>query len=310
MLKRLHPLLQGGIFPLSLILGLSGYHLAVQAGWPPLLIQMGIFAATLMLVILLEIVLPKVALWRKGTGDWRVDAPSFAVLMGGVDPFVKIVSPPLVATLVPMLADIGLRGVWPEGWHFFAQLALAAVIAEFGQYWTHRLAHRPNWLWRCHALHHSARRIYWLNGFRVHPFNMIWHHFAGVFILMLLGAGIDVIVGYGALTAMVSLFQHGNIDLTFGPLNYIFSTAELHRWHHSERPEEANRNFGGVLILWDLVFGTFHHRPGAMPQALGLFPGSVYPEQRLDKQLVAPFFWPAQPPMSEEIPAVPDTKPS
>jgi len=57
-------------------------------------------------------------------------------------------------------------------------------------------------------------------------------------------------------TAVHGMFQHANIALQLGPLNWIFSMAELHRWHHSRTREEAHSNFGANLILWDVIFGT------------------------------------------------------
>ena len=56
--------------------------------------------------------------------------------------------------------------------------------------------------------------------------------------------------------AVHGLFQHCNVHLRLGPLNWVFSMAELHRWHHSPDSAEANHNYGGNLILWDIVFGT------------------------------------------------------
>ncbi len=71
--------------------------------------------------------------------------------------------------------------------------------------------------------------------------------------------------------------QHANLDARHGPLNYLLSTNELHRWHHSTVSHEANRNYGNALILWDLVFGTFkYHKGENAPQQVGLFSGSAH----------------------------------
>ena len=72
----------------------------------------------------------------------------------------------------------------------------------------------------------------------------------------LLGADARVIALVTLFTAIHGLFQHCNVDIRLGPLNWFFSMAELHRWHHSKRIEEANTNYGANLILWDVVFGT------------------------------------------------------
>jgi sterol desaturase/sphingolipid hydroxylase (fatty acid hydroxylase superfamily) len=87
-------------------------------------------------------------------------------------------------------------------------------------------------------------------------------------------------------------FQHANIDLRLGPLNYFFSMAELHRWHHSRDIREANQNYGSNCIVWDLVFGTFYWPRDRRPPAdVGLSELPDFP-QRLGRQLLSPFLWP------------------
>jgi sterol desaturase/sphingolipid hydroxylase (fatty acid hydroxylase superfamily) len=86
-----------------------------------------------------------------------------------------------------------------------------------------------------------------------------------------------------------SWLQHANVDVRPGPLGYLFSTTDLHRLHHDASPDRGNANYGGTLVLWDLVFGTRREFPreGA-PVAVGLErPGDV-PDDYLG-QLVAPF---------------------
>ena len=59
--------------------------------------------------------------------------------------------------------------------------------------------------------------------------------------------------------AVVGLFQHANMDIRLGPLNYVFSAAPVHRWHHSRARVEADHNYGDNFIFWDLVFGTYYN---------------------------------------------------
>jgi sterol desaturase/sphingolipid hydroxylase (fatty acid hydroxylase superfamily) len=85
-----------------------------------------------------------------------------------------------------------------------------------------------------------------------------------------------------------NLFQHCNIDVKIGPLNYVFSMAELHRLHHSDDPAESNANYGGHLALWDLVFGTrLWPRKRPAPEHLGLTDLPLFPET-LGAQLLSP----------------------
>ena len=83
------------------------------------------------------------------------------------------------------------------------------------------------------------------------------------------------------------------MPIRIGPLNWIFSMAELHRWHHSKTVREANSNYGQNLIIWDVVFGT-RYLPADRepPKEIGLADLPAYPMGWLAQQL-APFRWSA-----------------
>ena len=70
--------------------------------------------------------------------------------------------------------------------------------------------------------------------------------------------GEPVIAMYFVFYAVNGFFQHSNIELRYGLLNYVISGAELHRWHHSRTIDEANTNFGQTVSVWDWVFGTYY----------------------------------------------------
>jgi ornithine lipid hydroxylase len=281
------------LFPTVLVTAVGAVAGGMAAGLPGMPLQFGSFVFALLTVIVFERVLPEDAGGtRARAGDWKVDAVSFAGVMAVVNPLLELGGPLVIAGFVAELGLIGSLGLFPQDWPFALQVALAALLAEFGGYWMHRLAHESPLLWRFHASHHSSERIYWLNGYRVHPLNAVWHHLAGVFIVKLAGAGPEVVTVYLAIAGVLSAFQHANIRLILGPLNWVFSTNELHRWHHADRPEEANRNYGGVLVIWDLVFGTYLRRPGARPARYGLFPGNErYPRASWWRQIAVPFAW-------------------
>ena len=90
--------------------------------------------------------------------------------------------------------------------------------------------------------------------------------------------------------AVHGLFQHANIDVRLGPLNWLFSMAELHRWHHSSRLAETNHNYGATLILWDVVFGTRYLPERSAPEVIGIPDIPNFPRGFLG-QLAVPFRW-------------------
>lgn len=66
----------------------------------------------------------------------------------------------------------------------------------------------------------------------------------------------EVVYAASLVSAVHNFASHANVDLRLGPLNWVFSAVELHRWHHAQRVEDANHNYGGTLILWDVLLGT------------------------------------------------------
>lgn len=230
----------------------------------------------------LERVMPFERDWVQPDGDVAVDTTSALVLIGVIDPLIKAGIPILALCMLRSTAAEA-RPDWFLGDLPFAGQVLAALLwVEFSMYWSHRLHHTARALWWLHALHHSSRRLYWLNAYRFHPLNHALNLTASLLPLWLLGAPIAVMLGTTAVTLPVIVLQHANIDLRSGWLNRILSTNELHRWHHSRLPHEANANFGHALVIWDQVFGTYKPVPaqrGAV--AIGLFDDAAgYPGTR------------------------------
>jgi sterol desaturase/sphingolipid hydroxylase (fatty acid hydroxylase superfamily) len=181
--------------------------------------------------------------------------------------------------------------LWPSGWPLLSQLALALVVAELAQYWLHRWQHEHDALWRFHAVHHSAPRLYWLNAARFHPVDLGLLYLVGYLPLIALGAPETVIMLFTLFDAVFGMFQHSNIAMRLGPLNYVFSAGEPHRWHHSRTLAEANSNYGSNLIVWDLVFGSFFLPAGRQPPiAIGIADMPNFP-QSYGAQLASPFRW-------------------
>jgi sterol desaturase/sphingolipid hydroxylase (fatty acid hydroxylase superfamily) len=175
---------------------------------------------------------------------------------------------------------------WPRDWPYLAQVLLAGLPLDLSLYAMHRLSHRYGFLWRMHSIHHSSRRLYWLNGERRHPAHAALMAAPGLAVLGVLGAPADVVGGWFAILAVQLAFQHANIDYRLGPLRYLLGVAEVHRWHHRERFEDAQVNFGEFWMVWDHCFGTFYS-PRSTLGPVGI-EGDPVPH-RYREQLVYPF---------------------
>lgn len=219
--------------------------------------------------------------WLRGWSDLRVDLPLiFLAAPAGL--FVKWVE--------GLAAAYGL-GLWPNHWPLVAQAALALTVGDFVRYWFHRAEHAWLPLWRIHATHHSAERIYCVNGPRLHPLEVALSGALQTAPLAVLGAGGDALALQVLLTLAIGRFQHCNIALELGPLNYLFSAPDPHRWHHARDARTAQCNYGGDVLLWDHVFGTFFLPKGQEPSDdVGIENGASFPRDLLGV-LASPFRW-------------------
>ena len=277
------------VMPLTLGAALGGAALAMQAGAPPMALIAPFFVASIFWVALLERWLPYRAEWNQPRGDLRTD---FAYLLS--TSAVIGVMRGLVATLGVLIASLISRhtslALWPHEWPLVAQLPLAWALVELFAYWPHRWLHEVPWLWRLHATHHSAQRLYWLNATRAHPLEHVFRSSFGLLPLAVVGAGPELLALSVLSDAVIGLFQHANIDIRLGPLDYVFSAAPVHRWHHSRVRAEADTNFGDSFIFWDLVFGTYYRPRDREVGEIGIDGLDAFPTDFLP-QLASPFRW-------------------
>ena len=181
--------------------------------------------------------------------------------------------------------------LWPTEWPLVAQLVLALVVVEFFHYWLHRWQHEWDWLWRFHATHHSAPRLYWLNAVRFHFVDTGLINVGFTLPLVALGAPPEIFTLWVVTASVHGICQHANMQMRIGPLNWVFSMAELHRWHHSRLVRESNTNYGQNLILWDIVFGTrFLPRDREPPADIGIAELDAFP-MTWWQQLISPLTW-------------------
>lgn len=259
-------------------------------GWSPDALMAGIILVVVLIVGVCEFLLPAYPEWTDSQGDVGTDLIHALVSMIMLPPLLELGVKVLILSMATTLVGTALL-VWPTHWHVAAQLLLAMIVTQFFEYWAHRLMHEVPLLWRLHATHHSPGRLYWLNAARFHPIDTGATFSLSMFSLLVLGAGEELLMLVAVWTAVHGLFQHANIDVRLGPLNWIFSMAELHRWHHSRKLEEANNNYGNNILLWDIIFGTvFWPRDRRADPNIGLKDMDDFPTGYLG-QIASPFRW-------------------
>ncbi len=276
------------LFPAVMSACVIAAFLASDAGYDHGMIIGGCSFGALMIIAVMERLQPFRDEWNQSQNDVMTDIWHNLLSSFASREVYKLMAKAIIFGGVVTLAN-SHQGVWPDDWPIWLSVIVIALLAEFGNYWIHRLSHEVDFFWRFHSIHHSAGRLYWLNAGRDHPVSVFFIFLAASVPLMLLGAPAEALVIYYVIEAVHGLFQHCNIRLTLGPLNWVFSMAELHRWHHSKIVKEANHNYGLTLIFWDIVFRTRFLPDLNGPADIGIhgreFPSSFW------KQMLVPFRW-------------------
>lgn len=138
------------------------------------------------------------------------------------------------------------------GW---AGWVVALVGWDLVYYWDHRLSHRMRFFWASHVNHHSSLEYNLSTALR-----QPWSAFqTAIFVapLALLGVRPDLIVLAGALNLIYQFWIHTEVVRTLGPLEFVLNTPSHHRVHHGSNPQYLDKNYGGILIVWDRLFGSF-----------------------------------------------------
>ena len=184
---------------------------------------------------------------------------------------------------------------WSTSLPFWARVALGFVAGEIGYYWGHRLCHEIPFLWRFHAIHHSAEHVDFLVNTRAHPVDMVFGRFCGLAPIFVLGLNGPADASRSQVPEIVTLiallwgyFIHANLRWRFGPLEWLISTPAFHHWHHTLTP--INRNYASTLPWLDRIFGTHYLPRNEMPKVYGI--KATMPESILD-QLAYPLDPPA-----------------
>lgn len=141
------------------------------------------------------------------------------------------------------------------------------IAWDFAYYWLHRWEHGVRLLWATHVSHHSSERYNLSTALR-----QPWTPFLGLALFPPLGfLGLEpwVIMTCGGLNLIYQFWVHTEvIDKLPAPIEAIFNTPSHHRVHHGSNPQYLDRNHGGILIVWDRLFGTFE--PEVEPVRYGL----------------------------------------
>ena len=241
-------------------------------------------------LLFLERFMPHAAEWNDRDGQTIANIAHTLASKGTVQALLLFSASIGLAKLVtPMSEPVthGLGEIWPRDWPLVIQVVMGVAVAEFGLYWAHRLAHEWMAIWRFHAVHHSVNKLWIVNTGRFHFVDSLISIVLGMTSLVIVGAPMEVLVWLSAITAFIGMLTHCNVDMRFGALSWWFNTPELHRWHHSRKIKEGNKNYGENVMLWDHIFRTwFNPQDRRSPVNIGI---NEYMPPRFVEQVMWPF---------------------
>lgn len=211
---------------------------------------------------------------------WRMTRDSF---VGRDLPFIGL------AFMVEQIATMGVSAVAallvPSGGFgpltripLPVQTVVVLLAVDLLWYVYHRAAHTLPRLWRAHGVHHAPSQVYVLMHPVFHPLDLLVSRFLiSLVVFRFSGATPDAVFLALVVLNLQQTISHINSDIRTGPLNYLLIGPETHRWHHGAGERV---NYGSVLPLWDMLFGTFVHQPRRVPDRLGLDDPASYPDPR------------------------------
>jgi sterol desaturase/sphingolipid hydroxylase (fatty acid hydroxylase superfamily) len=216
-------------------------------------------------LMLVEWLYVRLALHEAGSHDLKESATSIATAIGNqlLRPLSSLlVAFPLYAAYQYRLFDIPTTSV--------VALVALFVLVDFADYWFHRAAHRVRIMWATHAVHHSSTRFNLTAAIRLGWTGPLSGAVFFFLPLALIGFHPLAVLSMLLLNLLYQFFLHTEHAPRLGLLEWVLNTPAHHRVHHAANAACLDKNFSGVFIVWDRLFGTFAEAPADEKLRFGL----------------------------------------
>jgi len=222
------------------------------------------------LALLAEVAIDR---WR-GTGYYRLNdaigSLSAGMLSTTIGLFTRVVNIAIYAFVLDYFAiatlDMALFDFSPAG---LAMWAGALLFWDFCYYWVHRFGHEISVMWAAHAVHHQSEEYNLSTALRQTSsgFLLSWVFYLPMF---LVGIPVEVFITVNAIDLIYQFWVHTRHVGKLGWADRVFVTPSNHRVHHAQNERYIDKNYGGILILWDRLFGTFQEELDEEPVVYGV----------------------------------------
>lgn len=184
--------------------------------------------------------------------DWKDSLCSLSLGLGNV-----IVGLGTAKLTLWMLESLWAHRLFDLQYHWWV-LAIALILDDFRYYWQHRWGHEFRWAWAAHVTHHSSQYYNLSTALRQTWTNTLTGLFLLSAPLALMGFHPQLVVFCASINLLYQYWVHTEaVDRCPAWFEFIFNTPSHHRVHHGKNPEYLDANYGGILIVWDRIFGTF-----------------------------------------------------
>ena len=184
--------------------------------------------------------------------DWKASACSLADLAGRQ--LLRFVP---LAVIAPWMAWTWEHRLFTQSLDNVGSILLLFFGLEFFYYWYHRFSHTTRWFWAGHSPHHSPNQLNLSAAYRLGWLGRLTGSTLFFTPLVLLGFTPTVVLTSLVLNLLYQFWLHADWFPRLGWLEGIFNTPSNHRVHHARNPEYLDANFGGVLVIFDRLFGTY-----------------------------------------------------
>lgn len=192
--------------------------------------------------------------WHKGNNTYRINDTINSLALGVLSTSSKLVALNIGGRIFSGIEQFALPWQWSSDnvWSWIAAL----LLYDFCYYWFHRISHERQLFWASHVAHHQSEEFNLSTALRQTStsFMLAWVFYVPCF---LLGMPISLFVTIGSIHLIYQFWIHTEHIPKLGPFEWLFVSPSNHRVHHGQNAAYIDKNHGGLLIIWDRLFGTF-----------------------------------------------------
>jgi sterol desaturase/sphingolipid hydroxylase (fatty acid hydroxylase superfamily) len=190
--------------------------------------------------------------WKRGHYEARDTATS--LLLGVGETIVHTMGSAVIIYTVYKFVE--MFQIWSIPTNLMTVL-ICFIFCDFAYYWSHRWSHEKRWMWASHVVHHSSQYFNLATALRSSWTDVLSLSFLPWVAVILMGFSADLVFTIRALALIYGFWLHFHAITNLGLLERVLMTPQHHKIHHARNPCYLDRNYGGVLLVWDKIFGTY-----------------------------------------------------